>query len=38
MIMTYAWQAASTAQEIRMMRFRKRIRDRFRRGHEHTVG
>jgi hypothetical protein len=33
MVMTYAWQARTTEGQIRMERYRHRIRKRFRRGH-----
>lgn len=39
LVMSYAWQARATARELRMMRYRERIRNRFRKGHdehEHT--
>lgn len=39
LVMSYAWQARATARELRMMRYRERIRNRFKRGHdefEHT--
>jgi hypothetical protein len=35
LVMSYAWQARATARELRMMRYRERIRNRFRRGSEH---
>jgi hypothetical protein len=35
LVISYAWQARATARELRMLRYRERIRGRFKRGHEH---